>query len=660
MECFIIEEGAERKAGPEDIIPLLGDMEIQYILGEAYNTIALPYALAFMRDEIKSMVYRNLFKRIRGGIEKRVNELESTRKKEDRDIEHQKKELMSLFEKYRNSWLFYEMPLVWKEPEPKKEIQAETQEKEPPNPVEELIKNIEDACISGELYIWDSDDSKEDVQNAFAALKDKKNELQKIKKLTIKAQCLSAAAMLFEAGGIETLSINGKFSETWPEFLENYRTLTSIEICVWEGLTEFPEWIRNAASLSALSIRSSIITYIPDWICDMQSLTELCIECGNIKTVPDSIGNLKNLAKLAINYSSIEILPDGIGNLGNLAVLSLKYNKKLKSLPDSIGNLKNMTALHLRGSAIEKLPDAMANCPSLEYVDVCNTNIESFPDFIGSIKTLIQSREIIPKKIGNSYVAFCNNYYTLVEIILNFSTKARREGLLAIEDEVEELSDGVFRDGIRLVIDGTDGKIIREFFTLKIEREHDYYRKKLMEIALEGIAGIQNGDRTMCIALRLASMVDIKNNLIDLAYAKYIGGDSEAFDNIDFGAGIHFGEWEEKSFMERALEMSEISRREGLLGVESRLDNDRIMAKDVFEYGLSLAIDGLENEEIEKHLAMLIDRETDPVRKNLSLAKKHAVKMICEGNNPRDLLLMLSAYFDDDIAGSILPDLNVL
>jgi len=636
MECFIIEEGVERKAGLEDIIPLLGDWGIQCLFREAYDAISLPYALAFMRDEIKSMVYRNLYKRIRGGIEKKVNELEATRKKDDWNIEWQKKELMSLFEKYGNSWIFYEKPLVWKEPESKKEIQAEKQAKEPPNPVEELIKNIEAACSSGELYISIYNKSNEDVQNAFAAFKDKKNELQKIKKLIIEVEYLPAAATLFELDGIETLSIYGAFSGTWPEFLENCRTLTSIDIYVGNGLTEFPEWIRNAVSLSNLSIRSSNFAYIPDWICDMQSLTELCIEYADIKTVPDNIGNL-----------------------GNLEVLSLDYNKNLKSLPDSIGNLKKMTELHLRGSAIEKLPDAIANCLSLEYVDLCDTNIESLPDFIASIKTLVRSTEVIPKKRGISYVAFCNYYYTLVEIILKFSEKARREGLLALEDEAEDLSDGIFKEGIRLVIDGTDVEIIRELFTLKIEREHDYYRKKLLEIALEGIAGIKNGERIMCIALRLASMVTIKDNPLYAAYAKYIGGDCEAFDNIDFIAAKQTEEErEEITFIKRAMEIGEIWRREGLLGVENRLDNGRVMAKDVFEYGLSLAIDGWENEEIEKHLAMLIDREIDPVRKNLSLAKKHAVKMLCDGYFSRVVFLILAAYFDDDVVRDFLSDFD--
>lgn len=41
------------------------------------------------------------------------------------------------------------------------------------------------------------------------------------------------------------------------------------------------------------------------------------------------------------------------------------------------------------------------------------------------------------------------------------SEKARREGILALEDGLEDLDDPFMRMGLRLVVDGTDGNIIR-------------------------------------------------------------------------------------------------------------------------------------------------------------------------------------------------------
>ncbi len=45
--------------------------------------------------------------------------------------------------------------------------------------------------------------------------------------------------------------------------------------------------------------------------------------------------------------------------------------------------------------------------------------------------------------------------------LVNFSEKARREGLLALEDDLEEVEEEFMRKGIQLVVDGTDPEIIK-------------------------------------------------------------------------------------------------------------------------------------------------------------------------------------------------------
>jgi flagellar motor component MotA len=654
MECFITEDGIERKAGLEDILPLIDEKGIQYILREAYKSIDLSYVLAHMPDTIKSLVYRNLSLRISGRIEKEVKDVESMLKKESHYITDERTKLISFIGENKN-WYKYPDRLVWK----KTEAKEKTPEKEPPNPVEESVKIIEDACNSGSLYLSAYNWSKDVVQNAFAAFQDRKNELRKIRSLTIYAEILPAAALLFEAGGIEKLEINGEFAGTWPDFLEKCLTVTSISLSIWKGLKEFPLWIRNAVSLRHLIISGTDITLLPDWIGDMQSLTKLTIysDNKNLKTLPEWIGNLQNLTELALNENMIETIPDWIGNLEKLAGLSLENNKNLKWLPDSFGKLKNLTTLNLRGTAIEKLPDSIVNCTSLECVDIRDTSINSFPDFISSIKTLKQSTQVLPEKHAISYRSFCNYYYTLVMTILRFSYKATREGLLSLEEELEDISRGFFKEGIRLVVDGTDAAIIRELLTLRIEREHTYYIKKLKEMAMEGILCIQNGDSIPQIGLRLASMADINNNLLETASAKYLAGDFEAFDKIEFDEALQPDEErEEVRFIKRAMAISEISRREGWLELDKHLDNEGIATRDVFEYGLPMVIDNWNYADIDKNLSLLIAGETDPVRKNFALAKKNAIKMIFEGYNPRIVLSILLAYFDDDIAEND-PDL---
>jgi chemotaxis protein MotA len=49
----------------------------------------------------------------------------------------------------------------------------------------------------------------------------------------------------------------------------------------------------------------------------------------------------------------------------------------------------------------------------------------------------------------------------IIAQLVAFSEKARREGLLALEDDLEELEDEFLRKGIQLVVDGTDPEIIK-------------------------------------------------------------------------------------------------------------------------------------------------------------------------------------------------------
>lgn len=53
------------------------------------------------------------------------------------------------------------------------------------------------------------------------------------------------------------------------------------------------------------------------------------------------------------------------------------------------------------------------------------------------------------------------NEKTLVQNMVALSEKARREGILALEEGLEDLDDEFMKTGLRLVVDGTDGNVIR-------------------------------------------------------------------------------------------------------------------------------------------------------------------------------------------------------
>jgi chemotaxis protein MotA len=48
------------------------------------------------------------------------------------------------------------------------------------------------------------------------------------------------------------------------------------------------------------------------------------------------------------------------------------------------------------------------------------------------------------------------------EVLVGYAEKARRDGLLALEDQVRELDDDFTRNGMQLVVDGTEPELVRQ------------------------------------------------------------------------------------------------------------------------------------------------------------------------------------------------------
>jgi len=75
----------------------------------------------------------------------------------------------------------------------------------------------------------------------------------------------------------------------------------------------------------------------------------------------------------------------------------------------------------------------------------------------------------------------------LIITLVSFSEKARREGLLALEDNVDELDDDFLKGGIRLVVDGTDPELVRRVMETELEyviERHDRGKKLFDDWAL--------------------------------------------------------------------------------------------------------------------------------------------------------------------------------
>ncbi|MDR0683699.1 MAG: MotA/TolQ/ExbB proton channel family protein [Spirochaetaceae bacterium] len=67
----------------------------------------------------------------------------------------------------------------------------------------------------------------------------------------------------------------------------------------------------------------------------------------------------------------------------------------------------------------------------------------------------------------------------IVVKLMAFSDKARREGLLALEEELEDLDDEFMKKGLRLVVDGTDAAIVRDLLEIEVSQMQERHAKKI-------------------------------------------------------------------------------------------------------------------------------------------------------------------------------------
>jgi chemotaxis protein MotA len=67
----------------------------------------------------------------------------------------------------------------------------------------------------------------------------------------------------------------------------------------------------------------------------------------------------------------------------------------------------------------------------------------------------------------------------IITKLMAFSDKARREGLLALEEELEDLDDEFMKKGLRLVVDGTDAEIIRNLMDNELSQMQGRHASKI-------------------------------------------------------------------------------------------------------------------------------------------------------------------------------------
>ncbi len=83
-------------------------------------------------------------------------------------------------------------------------------------------------------------------------------------------------------------------------------------------------------------------------------------------------------------------------------------------------------------------------------------------DLIGVFKVVFRKQELDVNEVR--------------PVMVSFAEKARREGLLALEDDLNELNDEFLQKGLQLVVDGTDPEVVEDIMTKELDYIHDRHK----------------------------------------------------------------------------------------------------------------------------------------------------------------------------------------
>lgn len=182
--------------------------------------------------------------------------------------------------------------------------------------------------------------------------------------------------------------------------------------------------------------------------------------------------------------------------------------------------------------------------------------------------------------IGRCFKTFDYGEKTLVQNMVNLSEKARREGILALEEGLDDLDDHFLREGLRLMVDGHDGSAIRAILENEMAQTEARHMSKIS--ALNNWAGYAPGFGMMGTVIGLIGMlrnIEDKSSLgpnMAVALITTLYG--------SFLANWLFGPLAQKLIMQNSQEMNAKEMiLEGILSIQTG-DNPRILATKLLTY----------------------------------------------------------------------------
>lgn len=132
--------------------------------------------------------------------------------------------------------------------------------------------------------------------------------------------------------------------------------------------------------VTELRINKKFLIHIPKSICIFKQLVILNLSNTNMSLIPGNISCLSTLKQLDISRNHLKIFPMSICKLTKLHTLNLSSNK-IKILPKDINLLNKLEHLSLYDCYIKHISKDI-NLPKLGYINLCNNELETIPDWI--------------------------------------------------------------------------------------------------------------------------------------------------------------------------------------------------------------------------------------------------------------------------------------